>query len=433
MTLQAGIGKRIITPRVGVPLVGYGNRASVSQGVHDDLLARAVVIDDGATQIALCSIELLWLRKEEVAAIRAAVCARCALPDVSIFLFCTHTHSGPAGHSPDQWDFSLIDRIAEAIVEAYETRAPARIGFGFGQLFGYNINRRWLNRPADPSVGVMRVDHADGTPLALLGNYACHAVVLGYDNYLISGDWPGYSSRLLEAELGALALFSQGGAGDINPLTETVRQRLAAGHPVAAIGDVSFYYGYQPDQPDAWNIGDRGGGTFIECETLARAYNAEVMRVWRRIETSPALSLWTERVEVEAAIGPDEPPAQGVPLGLSSILAEEIGASILLDIRLVGIGSAVLLGQPGEVFSQTAVDFRAQAQRMGYPYPLLISFANGSYAYLPPADAFLEGGYEVSWPLGLGISRYTQNRIAKAIEPLLHSHGGGHSLVSASA
>jgi neutral ceramidase len=428
MTLQAGIGKRIITPRVGVPLVGYGNRASVSQGVHDELLARAVVIDDGVTQIALCSIELLWLRKDEVAAIRAAVCARCDLQDEHIFLFCTHTHSGPAGHLPDQWDFSLIDRIAEAIIEAYQTRAPAQIGFGFGQLVDYSINRRWLNRPVDPSVGVMRIDRADGTPLAVLGNYACHAVVLGYDNYLISGDWPGYASRQLEEALGVgVALFSQGGAGDINPLTETVRQRLAAGHPVAAIGDVSFYYGYQPDKPDAWNIGDRGGGTFIECETLARAYSAEVMRVWRRIGMSSALPVWTERVEVEAAVGADEPPAQGVPLGLSSILAEEIGASIRLDIRLVGIGSAVLLGQPGEVFSQTALGFRAHAQRMGYRYPMLISYANGSYAYLPPEDAFPEGGYEVSWALGLGISRYTQNRIAEAIEPLLRRHAQGAS------
>ena len=425
-TVRAGIGKRIITPRVGVPLIGYGNRANVSQGVHDDLLARAVVIDDGMTQIALCSIEMLWLRKQEIAAIRSIVRARCGVEDANLFLFCTHTHSGPAGHLSDQWDFSLVERIAEAIIEAYETRAPARIGFGFGQLYGYNINRRWLNRPADPSVGVMRINRDDGSPLAILSNYACHAVVLGYDNYLISGDWPGYSSRLLEAELGdgTVALFSQGGAGDVNPLTETVRQRLAAGHPVAAIGDVSFYYGYAPDLPDAWNVGDRGGGTFIECETLARAYNAEVMRIWRRIDVMPALELWVEHVEVEAVVTPDEPPAQGVPLGLSSILAEEIGTSIPLDIRLFGIGPAVLFGQPGEVFSQTAIHFRAHAQRMGYRYPLLISYANGSYAYLPPEDAFSEGGYEVSWPLGLGISRYTQNRIAEAIEPLLQRHAG---------
>ncbi len=44
------------------------------------------------------------------------------------------------------------------------------------------------------------------------------------------------------------------------------------------------------------------------------------------------------------------------------------------------------------------------------------------YAYLPPEDAFPEGGYEVNWPLGFGISRYTQNRIADAIEPLLQKH-----------
>jgi hypothetical protein len=142
-------------------------------------------------------------------------------------------------------------------------------------------------------------------------------------------------------------LFSQGGAGDVNPLTETVRQRLTAGHPVAAIGDVSFYYGYDPQAADAWNIGDRGGGTFLECETLARAYCAEVIRVWRRIAPQPETAIWLEQVTVEAAVGADEPPATGLLPSLSSILNQQVGATIPLDIRLVGIGSAVLLGQPG--------------------------------------------------------------------------------------
>lgn len=420
--LKAGIGRRQITPRDGVEMVGYFNRPGVSRGVHDDLHARAIVLDSGAERVALCSVELLWLRQRDVKQIRQAVAARSGLTDGQIFIFTTHTHGGPTVHQPENWDYPLHERIAEAIVEAYETRQPARLGSGFGQLFGYNINRRWLNRPADPSVGVVRIDRADGKPLALLGNYACHAVVMGYDNLLITGDWPGYASRLLEAELGAVALFSQGGAGDVNPLTETVRQRLAAGHPVAAIGDVSFYYGYDPQAADAWNIGDRGGGTFLECETLARAYCAEVMRVWRGIAPEAEAAIWLEQVTVEAAVGADEPPVAGLPPTLSSILGEEVGASIPLDIRLVGIGSAVLLGQPGEIFSETTVEFRQRAQAMRHAHPMLISYANGSYAYMPPASAFPEGGYEVSWPLGLGISRYTQDRIAAAIEPLLKQH-----------
>ena len=71
-----------------------------------------------------------------------------------------------------------------------------------GFLYGYSINRRWLDRPIDPSLSVIRVDEVDGQPLAIVGNYACHAVVLGYDNLLISGDWPGYASRYLENDFG---------------------------------------------------------------------------------------------------------------------------------------------------------------------------------------------------------------------------------------
>jgi neutral/alkaline ceramidase-like enzyme len=423
-SLQAGIGKSKITPHDGVQMVGYFNRPDVSQGVHDDLYARAVVLDNGSEQIALCSVELLWLRKQEVGQICQSVSARCGLKAAQIFIFTTHTHGGPAVHQPENWDYPLHERIADAIVNAYETRQPARFGCGSGQLFGYNINRRWLNRPADPAVSVMRIDDADGRPLALLGNYACHAVVMGYDNLLITGDWAGYGSRLLEEELGggAIALFSQGGAGDVNPLTETVRQRLAAGHPVAAIGNVSFYYGYHPQAVNAWNIGDRGGGTFLECETLGRAYCAEVMRVWRGIAPQPEAEIWLEQVTVEAVVGADEPPAKGLPPGMSSIISEQIGTSIPLDIRLVGIGPAVLLGQPGEIFSENAIEFRKRAQQLGHALPMLISYANDCYAYIPPANAFPEGGYEVNWALSLGISRYTQDRIAAAIDSFLKQH-----------
>jgi hypothetical protein len=422
MPLLAGVGKTNITPRKGVEMIGYGNRPGVSQGIHDDLFARALVLDDGNEQVALCSVELLWLRDVDMDAIRQLVTARCPLSAAQIFIFATHTHGGPAIHQPGNWEFSLHERIAEAIVDAYNARQPARLGGGFGQLIGYSINRRWLNRPVDPAVGVIRVDRADGSPLAVLGNFACHAVVMGYDNLLITGDWCGISSRLLEDQFGAVVLFSQGGAGNVNPLTETVRQRLAAGHPVGSIGGISSYYGYAEGAPNAYHIGDRGGGQFVECETIARAYGAEVTRVWRSIVTEANVPLWNEQVVIDGAVGSDEPPAAGIAANATSVINSVAGGKIPLDIRLVGIGSAVIVGQPGEVFSETSVAFRVHAQTLGYSHPLLISYANGTLAYLPPEDAFPEGGYEVGWALGLGISRYTQPRIAAAIDPLLQRH-----------
>ena len=422
--LRAGVGKAKVTPRNGVEMIGYFNRPGVSQGVHDELWARALVLDDGETQVALCGVELLWLRQRDVDAIRQSVTARCPLSTAQIFIFATHTHGGPAIHQPENWDVSYYESAADAIVEAYNALQPARLGCGFGMLMGYSINRRWLNRPVDPAVGVIRIDRADGSPLAVFSNFACHAVVMGYDNVLITGDWPGYSSRLLEAEMGAgtVAIFAQGGAGNVNPLTETVRQNLAAGHPVTSIGWVSNYYGYHADALDAWNIEDRGGGEFIECETIARAYNAEVLRVWRAITPEATAPLWLDQVTVDATVGADEPPAAGLTPSSTSIINAEAGGPLTLDIRLVGIGSAVLMGEPGEVFSETSLAYRIHAQHLGYGHPMLVSYANGTYAYLPPEDAFPEGGYEVNWPRGLGISRYTQNRVAEAIDPILQRH-----------
>lgn len=417
---NAGVGSSSITPKTGAALVGYFNRPGGAQGVHDNLLARALVLDDGTRAVAICSVELLWLWASIVADIREDVARRCALAPENILICCTHTHAGAAPHNAADWDTPLAGRIADAIVAAYDSRRPARIGFGFGQLFGYNINRRWLNRPADPSVGVMRVDTHDGAPLAVVSNYACHAVVMGYDNYLISGDWPGYSSRLLEAELGCAALFTQGGAGDVNPLTETVRQRLAAGHTVGTIGELTSYYGqYRQGDPAAWNIEDRAGGTFLECETLARAVNAEVLRVWRAIPTTASAALWTERITINAAAGPDEAPPEGLPPDYHGYLPEIEPGSIPLEIMLLGVGQAVLTTQPGEVFSETAVELRKAAQQMGFAFPWLVSYANGSYAYLPPANAFDEGGYEVAWARRIGLSRHMQNRIAERVLPAL--------------
>jgi hypothetical protein len=90
-----------------------------------------------------------------------------------------------------------------------------------------------------------------------------------------------------------------------------------------------------------------------------------------------------------------------------------------MEISLLGIGDLVMLGQPGEVFTENAVEFRKLCQQMGYRYPFFVTYANGSYAYMPPANAFAEGGYEVEWALRMGISRYVQDRISAATQPVL--------------
>src|SRR5690606_28680891 len=92
------------------------------------------------------------------------------------------------------------------------------------------------------------------------------------------------------------------------------------------------------------------------------------------------------------------------------------------EIMLMGIGDVLLLGQPGEVFSETAVNLRTNLRLMGVRTPMLVTYANGWLAYLPEPEAFDEGGYEPGWANRLGISRYFQQRVWDAVQPGVRPH-----------
>lgn len=425
--LLAGVGCLALQPKIGTNLVGYAP-IQETVGIHDPIHARALVIENDDTTIALCSIEVCFFLAQDVKQMRKLIGERCSILPENIMFFATHTHSAPAFYEPENWVKSPAETAADAVLQAYENRQPAKIGMGYGQLQGYSINRRFMDRPIDPSISVIRIDTADNKPMSVFGTYGNHAVVMGSDNTHVSGDWPGHSSLRLESEFGGdfVAIFGQGGAGDINPLTETVRQRLAAGHPIQAIGATSTMYGkYDPDDINSWDIEERAGGTFIEAETIAIAYNNEVMRVWRSIETTDEIDLWTERVYVNALPDENEVPIPNTPEIMQSrerfkrILADADENGLDIEIMMLGIGDALLVGQPGETFSENSVAFRKLCQQMGIKHPVLVSYANGWYSYLTPENAYVEGGYEVGVAQSMGLSRKLQNRIASAIQPIL--------------
>ncbi len=62
---EAGFAEQIITPPVGTPLAGFfHNRVSVR--VRDDLHARAMVLSDGRTRVAIISLELICVDSDFV-------------------------------------------------------------------------------------------------------------------------------------------------------------------------------------------------------------------------------------------------------------------------------------------------------------------------------------------------------------------------------
>lgn len=425
--LLAGFSRLNLQPELGTNLVGYSQEQH-TVGVDIPIFVRTAVISNDDITIALCSVEVCFFLAQNVQRIRTQVAQQIPIQPEHIFMFATHTHAAPAFFIPEHWSNPPEATVVASIVEAYERRIPAKLGMGYGQLSGYSINRRFMDRPVDPSIRVIRVDSMDDKPLGILSNHGNHAVVMGYNNQRISGDWPGYSSMHLESQFGDefVAVFGQGGAAEVNPLTETMRQRLLAGHPVEAIGATSTMYGtYDESNPRAWNIGDRADGTPIEAETIALAYNQEVMRVWHTIETTSTADMWAKSARVDGNPAPDEPEIPDTPeIQLMKRVFERVvnnveGDRLEMEVMVIGIGDMAIVGYPGETFSEDAVMLRKACQQNGISKILFISYANGWFAYLTPENAYPEGGYEVTVAQSMGLTRHISDRIRDAVFKML--------------
>jgi neutral ceramidase len=420
--LNAGFGKVELPVPVGVELVGYPNREGPALGVRDALHARALVLEDADGQrAALCALDLCYVMEDVVAAARERVAVRGLVPSNAVCVTATHTHSGPDDADSAVFPDGLDALIAQAVAQACERLEPARVGAGMGTLHGLSINRRRLEDPVDPALLVLRVDAADGRPLGLVHAFGCHPVVLGPDSRLVSADWPGESCRRLEAALGegAVVLFVQGASGDVNPLTDGVRARLGEGRVVVSTAQLDHYYG--PERPP-WEIGDRIGGTDAELEAIGRAVTQEALRVRRGVATGTDGGIWTRSLAVAIDDGPSPIPST-MTAGLHR---PRVAPGTPLEVTLLGLeGPGVMLvGMPGEPFAESGFSLRWALRAAGVRHPFTIGQANGRRAYLPPAQAFADGGYEVEWAQTNGFPETLQDDIRAAVLAALANRSG---------
>ena len=363
--LTAGVARVEVTPPVGSPMGGYSERQGPSTGVHDPLYATVLVLKSTGMTVAIISCDLRSFPSERI----VTLARQRKLAD-HILIAATHNHSGPLTWEDKSWPrperswfADTEDRILQALETATKQMFPARIASGFGEIYlGHNrrqvsadskVTMLWRNAdkkptsPIDPTIGVIRVDDATGKPRALIVNYACHAVVLGPDNRLISADYPGYLARRIERELnGALCLFTQGGAGDINP--------------------------YLDKQPIAQNA-------FGEAEKMGNALADAALTVARKLKP-PANDTASVLAAAEVLSFRDRWDSQKtIRAGLTTLLIND------------QIAIATL---PGEPFVDLQIELRDKSE---IPYTFLFGYtysAGGEWiGYVPTIRAASEGGY----------------------------------------
>jgi neutral ceramidase len=384
--LRAGAARVDITPKpdAALPMSGYANRTEGFKGIHDPIHVRAIVLDDGSTQAAVVAWELIFVPDAVWAEVSPRIAAETGIRPENLILAAVHDHGAPS--VVGEYAKKVEDAAIEAIRAAKSRLQPARFGYGSGTAH-VNVNRReltpsqgwWLGHnetgASDKVVHVLRFEDLSGKPIAFLVNYAVHVVVMGPDNYQITGDLAGATSRFVEQHYAGKDKVR----GDAGP-----RMRL---RPEEKTDDVVAVWtsGAAGDQNP---VATATGGDFYMADALGRILGEEVVRVAGTIQTSPEARIGGAQ---QVATCPGRRVEDG-PRPRTDYKFTDAGP-VDLRLTLLTIGDVALAGVSGEVLNPIYQHLRKQSP---VARTVMITHANGSSGYIPDDAGFEQIGYEVT-------------------------------------
>jgi hypothetical protein len=206
-------------------LAGF-HEARPAAGLHDPLWARALVIGDGRTRIALVVLDVIGFLHDPVIDVRERIPAWAGV-DYAI-VASTHTHEGPdlmglwgPGPGRSGVDAAYLARVVEtaarAVSEAAASSRPAVLRFARVPDAARALVED-SRRPIvlDPGVRILHArDAATGGTLGTLVAWANHPETTWSDNLLVSSDFPHFLREAVEAELGGVAVYANGAIGGL--------------------------------------------------------------------------------------------------------------------------------------------------------------------------------------------------------------------------
>jgi hypothetical protein len=418
---RAGAAAVDVTPKQFPLNMPGGFSANMAESAHDPLHARALVLDDGKTTLAMVIVDSLAVAVETANDARAIASKRCGIKPERILVAGTHAHSAPSSNSTNGPPLAvayrklLVEGIAESIVRAHSALRPAQVGFAAHPLPDEVFNRRWflkpgkmplnpfgkldqakmnpgtspdvLDRPAgptDPDITILSVQDARHRPLALWANYSLHYV--GHlPKAQVSADYFGEFARLMPSRVNGdtnfVAMMSNGTSGDINNIPFTVTRPPR--EPFEQIRIVA-----QKAADTAW---------FALRKIEKHNPNVRLGMLQREVTLKYRRPTAGQVAEAKAVIATKKAEREKLPRLAENYARSTIAAAERKEettkviVQAIRIGDFVVCCLPFEVFCEIGLDLK---KRSPFPQTMVISIANGRHGYLPTPEQHNLGGYE---------------------------------------
>lgn len=379
--LQVGVGQSDITPPLGTPSAGCFEREGGMKGIHDPLLAIAMVIDNGEKMVAFCSVDHMGFLHEMMEEVKCQVHRHKKLAKCEIFIGSSHTHSGGGGYLnlgclgelvAGPYDANLVkicvDGTAKAIIQACENLQPAKIGIGYdGQVKGFTTYAGVYPKELDPPTDlvVIKATKLDGSPLAVFFNYSLYPDVLVYSSdefptdpntmMVFSADVVGYARNSIKSLIGSdvTPIFFNGAKGEL--LTKI----------------------FFPN--------DR----FKSCAIIGKGLAATVFKLWNTIQVKEKIEISTFQHSYTFEPKPTPSgfvlPIEKISTELNLILFDQINAFITI---------------PGELSCSLDPVWKDKAKKLGFKQLSILDIVNDAHGYIYSQQSWKLAPEEVEFSWG---------------------------------
>ena len=447
---KAGAATTIISPKIGYSING-GMQNAIVKNIHDDIHARAIVLDDGHTKLGFVVLDLCMIYRETIDKAKIKASQSTGIPIENMMISATHTHSAGTAcgvfqsePEPEYLDF-LVEKTAEALIAANNNRVPATIASGVGNEASEVFNRRWhlkpgtdipnpfgdqdqvkmnpgvgnpnLLKPAgpiDPEVPTLLLQTLTGKPIAVLANYSLHYVG-GTNSGEISADYYGryadYIADLVQAKEvpgtpAFVGIMSNGTSGDINNINWP--GKAAEAHPpyekmnIVAKKVANASYEAIKDAPEQQWVSLAASQT--EVSLGVRKPDAKAIKRAEKI--------------VAQAAGPNMQTMEEI-YARETLLLKDYPDNVDILLQVFRIGDLAITAIPAEVFVEIGLELK---EKSPFKPTFNIELANGYNGYLPTAKQHKLGGYETWRARSSYLEENAADKILKTLFNLLSEH-----------